>query len=221
MYCSKTRFSLRFDRQTICEKSNLLFPASLLLLLLLIPISTFGQKHYEEGFVVLNNKDTLYGSVKDRKPHPFAKLYKKIRFKGRKGVSKYGPNQILAYRKGGSTFESVWLRSSGYFFDQRFISEPNSGERHFLKVVEKGYLTYYQWEFEDADSGYIDAIELFRKENDNALVRVTQGLFGLKRKNLVSFFHDCPPLASMIQDKKVKYPIEIVRFYNTWKADTL
>ncbi len=181
----------------------------------------FGQKHYEEGFIVLNNQDTIYGLVKDRKPHPFARLYKKIKFRGRKGTSKYGPKQIKVYKKGQSTFESIWINETGHFLNQNYASVPNSGERQFLKVVEKGYLTYYQLEFEDGDSDYIDTIDLFKKRDGNELIRVTQGLFGLKRKSLIRFLNDCPALVKKIERKEFKYPIEVATFYNACKNGQL
>ncbi|QCX01989.1 hypothetical protein FGM00_18410 [Aggregatimonas sangjinii] len=189
-----------------------------ILFLLTIPLSLFGQKQYEKGFVVLNNQDTLYGFVRDRKPSPFGRLYKKIRFKGEKGRSKYGPEQIRAYRKGGIIFESVWMQETGHFLSQNYTSIANVGEQRFLKVVVKGYLTYYQWEFEDADSDYIDAIDLFKKKDDTSLIRVTQGLFGLKRKSLKRFFKDCPPLVKKLEKKEFKHPIDVANFYNSWKG---
>lgn len=95
---------------------------------------SYAQKGYEKGFVVLNTKDTLYGFVKDRKTGSFEKLYEKIKFKGERRRAKYKPSQILEYKK---------------------------GEFHFLKVVQKEFLTYYYWEFKAPDSGYIDTIRIF------------------------------------------------------------
>lgn len=185
---------------------------------LTVPLSLFGQKQYERGFVVLNNQDTLFGFIKDRKPPPFGGLYKKIRFKGKKGRSKYGPEQIRAYQKAGSMFESVWIQDTGHFLSQNYTSIPNVGEQRFLKVIVKGYLTYYQWEFEDDESDYIDAIDLFKKQDNSSLIRVTQGLFGLKRKSLKRFFKDCPPLVERLESKEIKHPIDVANFYNSWKG---
>ncbi len=184
-----------------------------------IPILSLGQKHFEEGYVVLNNNDTLFGALMDRKPHPFGSLYKKIKFRGEKKKRKYGPKQILAYNKGQSVFESVWITDSGDFFNQNYTSVQGYGEPVFLKVVEKGFLTHYHWEFEDADSGYIDYTAYFKKEDNPYLVRVNQGVLGLKRKNLAKFFSDCPPLAQKIANKEFKTPSEIVQFYNEWKEN--
>ncbi len=187
----------------------------ILLLFLAIPcFYSFAQKGYEEGYVVLNSKDTLYGLVKDRKEHPFGRLYKKIKFKGKKGASKYKPSRILGYKKGGSTYESMWISSTGKFFDQNYKVIQGVGELDFLKVVQKGFLSYYYWEFEDADSGYIDSVGYFKREDSPMLVRVTQGIFGLKRKNLATFLEDCPDLALKIRNDMIKDPQAIVTFYN-------
>lgn len=213
MYYTRNNFLLKFNSTSIRE-----FNHCFLFLFCLLHFSMFGQKHYEEGFVVLNNQDTIYGLIKDRQPHPFARLYKKIKFKGENGGSKYGPKQIMSYRKGKNTFESLWINETGHFLNQNYTSIPNSGERQFLKVVEKGYLTYYQLEFEDGESDFIHTIDLFKKRDDNALIRVSQGLFGLKRKSLIRFFNDCPSLVKMIERKEIKYPYEVAKFYNKLKS---
>ena len=49
----------------------------LLTITLLFPSSLYGQKDYEEGYVVNMRNDTLYGKIKDSKPGPFAVLYKR------------------------------------------------------------------------------------------------------------------------------------------------
>ena len=49
-----------------------------LVLLFALPNLISGQKHYEEGYVVLNKGDTITGLIKDRTPDPFGKLYKKM-----------------------------------------------------------------------------------------------------------------------------------------------
>ncbi len=190
----------------------------LVLLMSMFVLSFYGnaQKGYEEGFVVLNSKDTLYGSIKDRKEHPFGKLYKKIRFKGKR-TTKYKPSQILAYKKGGSTFESKWISSSGGFLNQNCTIILGVGEPRFLKVVQKGFLSYYYLEHEDEDSGYIESVGYFKKEDDPSLIRVSQGVFGLRRKNLTQFLDDCPDLAVEIKNKITKNPREIVTRYNNCK----
>lgn len=216
MFCIKEKFSSKFD---LPLKKG--FRSHLFLIAILCFFSAFGQKNYEEGYVVLKSNDTIYGLVKDRKPHPFGSLFKKIKFKGKRGKTKYGPKKILAYKKGGNLFETLWIEGSGKFFDQSYTSSEGLGTPEFFKVVEKGFVTYYHHEFEDADSGYIDHIEYFKKNDNSKLIRISQGIFGLRRKALASFFRDCPPLAENILNKNIKSGFEVARFYNEWKAVNL
>lgn len=199
------------------RKSDMKLLSIMIWVLFFTCMNSFAQKGYEKGFVVLNTKDTLFGLIKDRKEHPFERLYKKIKFKGKRGKARYKPTQILAYKKGGSTFESVWISDSGGFLNQDYSVSAGVGELHFLKVVQKGFLSYYYWEYQDADSGYFDSVGYFKKEDDPVLVRVSQGIFGLRRKKLGDFLDDYPDLALKIRNKKIKNPREIVDIYNNWK----
>lgn len=177
-----------------------------------------GQKYFEEGYVVLNNGDTIIGLVKDRTPDPFGKLYKKIKFKG-EGKSKYGPDEISSYKKGDALYESIGLKDAGGFLQQDYHITSNEKGKEFIRVVHRGYVNHYFLEFQDADSGYFDHFSYFKKENGNELVRTTQGLFGLKKKRLATFFKDCPTLAAKIRNKELKSAHEVATFYNEWKRN--
>ena len=189
------------------------------LICLLFSLSVHAQKDYERGYIITNSNDTLVGLVKDRKQAPFGKLYKKVYFKNKHKKKKYSPSQIKEYKQGYLVFESVWMDISSHLINEKYTSIPNRGEKEFLKVIEKGYLTYYQREFEYSDSDYIDQISLFKRADENFLVRVTQGVFGLKKKSLIAYFSDCPELVNKIENNELKTPIEIVRFYNSWKSN--
>lgn len=191
----------------------------LLPICLLLSLSIHAQKDYEKGFVITNSNDTLVGLVKDRKQPPFGKLYKKVYFKKKHKKKKHGPNQIIAYKQGEREFESMWIDVSSHLINEKYTSSPNRGEKEFLKVIEKGYLTYYQREFEYSDSDYIDQISLFKRADENSFVRVTQGVFGLRKKSLITYFNDCPELVEKIENNELKTAIEITRFYNSWKSN--
>ncbi len=181
----------------------------------LLPTLVFGQKYYQSGYIITINNDTIQGQVKDRKPQPFGKLYKKIRFKGKKFVRrKYGAHQIAGYKQGGNQFESLWIDVSQNLFKQNYTSVPNSGQKCFLKVIIRGYLTYYQWEFQDQESGYIEKIDLYKRMDEPSFVRVTQGILGLKKKRLAEYFQDCPELIYKIENGELKDLVKIVNFYN-------
>lgn len=179
-----------------------------------------GQKGYESGYIITNSGDTISGIVKDRKPPPFGKIYKKIYFKAeRSRKKKYGPHQIKGYKQGNRFFESMWLNVSYDFFKEKYTSSPNVGEQQFLKLIVQGYLSFYQLEFEDQESDYVDAVDLYKRSDEASLVRVTQGIFGLKKKKLATYFQDCPELVRKIETGEMKDPVEIAYFYNHFKKN--
>ncbi|MEO9894223.1 hypothetical protein [Aurantibacter sp.] len=182
------------------------------------PQENISQNGFQEGYVVTKTNDTLYGVVRDRKLGAFAKLYKKIKFKGKKGKTKYAAKDLFAYKNGDVTFEIMKITRTGQFFNQQ-LQLSDSGDYEFFKVIHKGNLSYYMLEFEDADSGHIDGNAYFKKENEDVLIRVNQGVFGLKRKKLARYFSDYPELSQRILNKQLNSPLEIVRFYNTWKIN--
>ena len=167
------------------------------LIFLGLPFKGVAQDDFQKGNVVTNANDTLYGLVRDRKIGAFGKLYKKIKFKGKEGKSRYAPKEIISYKIGNTTYESMQLMSTGHFFDTEY-RVSSEGDFQFLKIVVKGSLSYYQLEFEDANSGYIDTTAFFKKKDNTVLIRVNQGLFGLKRKKLASFFLMNKSMASLV-----------------------
>lgn len=178
---------------------------------------TKAQKGYGSGYVIKYDFDTVTGMVKDRKADPFARLYNRIRFK-RNGifVKKYGPHKINGYAVGENVFESHWIQVNSNFFRIEYRSQKNFGKKYFLKVKENGHLTYYQWEFIDQESSTVDTIDLFKREDENYFIRVTQGVFGLKLKTLEKYFEDCPELMMNVQNGNLRNPKEIAVFYNNW-----
>ncbi len=190
----------------------------LIFIALFLPLFVIAQKDYKPGYIITNNNDTISGFVKDRKSPPFGKLYDKIRFKNSSEKRKYSPKQILGYKQGNRVFESLWLQTDGYLIDEKYTINPNINKKQFLKVVLKGDLTLYQLEITDPDSDYIDQIPLLKREGENYLQRVTQGIFGLKKKKLEIYFKDCPEIISKIKKNELKTPVEIAVFYNSWKV---
>jgi hypothetical protein len=192
---------------------------SLLLFFLISYFLGYAQKDFQNGYIITNENDTLIGLVKDRKEPPFGKLYNKIVFKKGHKKKKYGPNDISAYRKGNEQFEILWFQDNSYPFQGEYLSSPNYGNKSFFKVIVRGYLSYYHWEFEDAESDYIDVIDFYKREDEDFFARVSQGIFGLKKKSLGKYFNDYPELASKIEYGEIKNPVEIVKKYNLWKKE--
>ncbi len=181
----------------------------------LTPWLSIAQSGYIEGYVILNSGDTLYGKIKDRKDAPFMSIYKKVRFKGAGlFVKRFKPNHILEYQRGSEVYESVWLNTRSKGFKTTYESIRGVGKKQFLKTVVKGNLTYYEWENLDPGSDFILEIPLFKRENENYLIRVTQGVFGLKKENLRLYFRDYPQVQEKIETKQLRTPKEIALFYN-------
>lgn len=192
------------------------------IILILVSFSSCAIKNparrgFEPGYVVTWQNDTIAGYVRDRSDSNFPDLYRKIRFRSSDGKGhKYGPKQIKAYQKGFESFETLWIHTFREFLVTRYISQPGVGKPHFMKIVRKGYLSYYHWEYVDGEFQDIEHIPLFKREDGYSMVRVTQGILGLKKKRLSEFFQDCPDLVNKINAGEIRNPFEIHDFYNQW-----
>lgn len=196
-------------------KKKLLTILFIILVIPAIPVNA-QKKDYSVGYVITNKGDTLHGLVKDRSSGPFMDLYTKIRFKNGKSLfkRKFGANDIQEYGYKGQVFESVPVVEDASFFKFRYYTN-NRGERVFLKVIEKNQLlTYYHWEHIEDDNNYLDYVPLFHLKNKNEMVRVSQGILGLKRKRLAAYFQDCPELANGIKRKKINSASEVFKYYS-------
>ncbi|WP_245759741.1 hypothetical protein [Robiginitalea myxolifaciens] len=172
------------------------------------------RRGYIPGYIITVQGDTLYGQVKDRSNEPFVDIYERIRFReeGRRGKRKLSADQIAGYGIGDRHYESVSLREDSEFFRFRYYLQPGA-PKVFLQLVRRdGPLTYYRCEFED-DDDYLDAFPLIHREGSWEMVRVTQGIFGLKRKRLAEYFQDCPALVEAIESKALTHPMEVYEFY--------
>jgi hypothetical protein len=86
----------------------------------------------------------------------------------------------------------------------------------FLLLKTEGPVSHYSYYFEpEPNSRLILDVDYIKKGN-GPLIRSSEGVFGLRRKRLSSFFSDCPELVKKIQSKEFKYVFEVVDFYNDW-----
>jgi len=175
-----------------------------------------AQKNgYAQGYIINFEGETIEGQVKDRSSRTFIELYKRIRFKPDNAPfkRKYSPDEILGYGINDLYFESVPLYEETAFFKFRYYIH-DSYDRSFLKVISwEDDLTYFHWEYVDSESNYLDYIPLFYREGSDEMVRVTQGIRGLKRKRLIEYFWDCPDLVLAIEKKELKEINEVYNFY--------
>lgn len=194
------------------QSKSLIFYIPALTLLFLLGSSELRaqKKGYYEGYIITLEGDTLRGFIKDRQPGPFEQLYTKVRYKKKWQKKKFRPDQIRGYGYNQLHFESVAIEEDASFFRFNYKTDP-SQKPIFLKVVWRSPdLILYEWEFVHDDNDYLDSFPLFYRPQEDRWVRVTQGIFGLKRKKLVPFFLDCPQLALGIQTKTINTLTEIL-----------
>lgn len=186
----------------------------LLTILLLTSMGLYGQTGFESGYIVNLKNDTLYGKVKDRRPEPFSRIYQKVRFKkgGAYFARKYKPSQIVGYQTGHRVYESVGIETVGFLLKTRYVLNSTS-QKSFLRVIAKDSLSYYHWEYIDNESSVIDYVPLLHEKGRAEMVRVTQGILGLKKKALTEYFSDCPELVRKIEDKEIRTPEDVMASY--------
>lgn len=196
------------------KKQSLRFILGILFAFLALSIHA-QKKGYTQGYIVTTEGDTVSGWVKDRSSGTFLELYSRIRFKHEDALfqKRYNPGEILAYACSHGVYESVPLSEESTFMKFRYYVDE-SNPRVFLRVISKSErLTYYHWEYMDDESNYLDYIPLFYRNGSTEMVRVTQGVLGLKRKRLIEYFGDCQALVKAIQDKSLKDINEVYDFY--------
>jgi hypothetical protein len=187
-----------------------------LLLILLSPaVILSAQNEFHPGYIITSKNDTLYGLVKDRKDAPFAKIYKKVHFRdGSFFTKRFNPLEIAGYKAGERLYESLWLNIKTDFLRTSYKNIPGTGEKTFMRVFLQDNLSYYELEYLDHESGIIEAVPLFKRRDEDHFIRVTQGLFGLRKNSLREYFDDCPQLIEKIESGELKIPLEIAVFYN-------
>jgi hypothetical protein len=186
----------------------------LIFILSIAPACLVGQQYFDWGYVVNHSNDTLYGKVKDIKPGSFPRIYQKIRFveQGSAFRKKYNPDQIRGYRSGERIYESIGVESESHFLKTRYFIKATS-RKSFLRVMRKGDISYYHWEYIDNGSAHLEFIPLLHRQGMDEMVRVTQGALGMKKKMLTQYFSDCPELVSKIENEEVKSPEGVIELY--------
>lgn len=181
---------------------------------------SFAQKGYLKGYVIMDG-DTLFGWVKDRSPEPFSSLYTQIRFRphDQNRRKKFSANEIDGYGSGTDHFVSIPLKEESSFFIFRYLLNERY-DRIFLKRIDQnGPLIYYEKEFVYDDNDYLDSYPLFYLQGKFEMVRVTQGIFGLKKKSLIEYFKSCTPLTEAIENEELKTTREVFDFFSEYCTD--
>ena len=83
-----------------------------------------------------------------------------------------------------------------------YCGPASSGINGDLGGCEMVHSLFHFWEqlFVHDDNSYLDAFPLFYRPGDPEMVRVTQGLFGFKKKHLVAYFPNCLALTKALYE---------------------
>lgn len=174
-----------------------------------------AQKSFVQGCIITNQNDTLRGMVKDRTLGFESKVYKKIRFRSDAPfASRHNAYHIKGYCKENTCFESHWIDKRQRLLKTDFVSSAGSGKKVFLKVIVRGELTLYHWEFTDGDNLTTDYMELFKRTGDDYFVRASQGILGLKKKLLSDYLKDRPDIVEQINNGTLKTARDVAKAYN-------
>lgn len=181
---------------------------------------TQAQQTSSADYLVLNNLDTLYGTVKYINEDAINRdFYRKIRFTNRDGKrKKFRWKEVLAFSINGTAYQSFWLHQSSrkiMLVNPRYDIDPANGEQYFLKLVHKGKLSQYALEWFDQGNADLSSMALLKKEGDSYFIRADQGILGLKRKVLSAYFADCYELSQAIEQKEIHEVAEVVNFYHS------
>ena len=189
-----------------------------LILLFLTSFSSqvFAQKKgYDWGYIITERGDTVEGWISDRATGSFSDFHGKLRFKreGKLFKNKYAPDDILGYGYLGVHFVSLPLVESSRLFKTSYLLR-NGADRIFLRVVERNEcLNHYEIEFIQDDSFIILSYPVFHKPGSREMVRITQGVLGLKKKRLSEYFSDCNSLLQAIDSQQITTLQEVYDFY--------
>ncbi|MFK7811405.1 MAG: hypothetical protein AB8B59_02860 [Maribacter sp.] len=180
-------------------KTKSLFFKILLVLTFSTSFALIAQDDFQDGYVVTNKNDTLFGKVRDRDTKGFnLGIYEKIRFKRKSRKKRFAPKDIIAYKIGNKHYKSFFL----------------GREMVFFRVGSEGRLNHYILEVQEQGESLVQDIDYVQMGKNGSFVRANQGLFGIKKKRLADLLDDCVGLPERILNKEFRYVFQIVDFYN-------
>jgi len=194
-------------------------PATVIFLCLFTPTSLPAQKSNSGDYLILHQGDTLYGKVEYiNESSTIRDFHKKIQITDASGKrKKYKREAVAAFRVDNTDYESFWLKPTSqkiFSLNVRYDLEVKKGDLYFLKVRKRGNLSHYELEWFEQGESFLMSMDLLKKEEDDYLLRATQGLLGIKRKALRDYFAECPDLQMQIDQKQQNEIGSIVEFYN-------
>ncbi|MFK8046080.1 MAG: hypothetical protein AB8B72_11340 [Crocinitomicaceae bacterium] len=171
-------------------------------------------------YIVMLNGDTLFGSIEyinyNQSTPKVSKRFKLTAPDGK--ITKIKKNHIRSFRTNGYLYERFYLvkssSSKSGFLREEYNIDKNKGVLTFLKVVEKGTLSYYILETWEQGESLMLTYDLLIKNDNRYFTRVTLGVFGIRKKILHDYINDCKILSTKAENKEITSLHEIVIFYN-------
>jgi hypothetical protein len=188
------------------RKNQLIKTISFTLLFLLAAGTALAQSNlFEQGYVILDNRDTLFGYVKDlavRKD-----LYLSVTFSDNQAGANpviYSPYEVIEY-----------YYEPGLCFLSREIEVKDESGRRFLQCLVKGYASLYYYETVER-SGYLlekegEPLQFLEEQPDDP--RLMDQPSAEKMRDFIS---GCPELMEKVKtlSSRGKDLIRLIRQYN-------
>jgi hypothetical protein len=171
----------------------------------------FGQRDFD--FVINLKGDTLFGTVKDRKEGFREEQMISVRFTGEGYLlpKRFKPHQIIGYSAQGRVYQSFCINKKG-LLSERFVILDGKPTVFLRCTYSDARIQLFFYDFSD-DDGRIESVPYFLISAGSEMVRATQGLLGLKRNLLCSYFSLYPELVKKIKDKQINSVSEIVNYF--------
>jgi hypothetical protein len=155
--------------------------------LLFIPMFVKSQQTgYNDGFIVKNNNDTIFGSVKNRDAFPY-RLLRYVMFKPTKNSQPeyYDPEELKEFQIGNTKYVSRYLK----------VKKKN----YFFEFISGGRLQHYELEFNNWGANNNTYYTLLQKDGDEEYLsfEMNNPLFPFRRK-IVEYLKEAPGLCKKI-----------------------
>ena len=181
-----------------------------LLFLFFQNVDTYGQSAFEKwfymgdfynGFVVLNNSDTIKGYIifdNSYENYSYVKVKDAINNK----ITSYRPKEVLVF-----SFDTL------YFYPKKF----NKNNDVFMCLLSDDQLKVYLHRYHAGGYAGSGTAYILEKPDGQKVQILYNKVFNFK-KHAGDFFKDCPQIAEKINNKtyKVGDILEIAHEYNEW-----
>lgn len=161
-----------------------------------------AQSVFIPGYVITSKGDTIKGEIRHN-PKKEHDLFSKV-------TVKIAENQNKTLKA-----DKVKMFSFG---SNTFISTMVDGEPVFLRILSKGAITLYEWQYEWVNSKNETEYKTeyyMQKQGEAEPTRIRAGRF---RKQVAEMISDNEALVKELEEKKYEYEnlAEVIESYNKW-----